>query len=94
MPAETYGTGDIAQMLGRSSEWVREHREKLHARGMPRRLDMPGHPRYPRAQVDAWVRGYLGIASLVPANDAAPPAAPEQDQWQPFLRQVYANRHA
>lgn len=52
---DSYSTGDVAVRIGRSSEWFREHRHRLHAEGFPLALPGGGHPRYPKAEVDAWV---------------------------------------
>lgn len=82
-------------MLDRSAEWFYEHREALHARGMPKELDLPGRRRYPRAQIDAWLAGHdkralAGKQPPQPANDAAPVPAGEDAVWDSYLRSHYA----
>lgn len=84
MNAEPYRLGEIANKLGKSSDWLREHRAKLQADfKMPAPLPVPGHPRWDRARIDAWLAGWQ---QPVPANDAAPL---DMTDWRTRLRSHY-----
>jgi hypothetical protein len=67
-------------------------REKLFARGAPRPyIDCP--MKFDRATVDAWrSRHHPAMPKHTPANDHVALPAPEGDAWEPYLRQVYAER--
>jgi len=79
-----YGTGAIAHKLGKSSDWFYRHRAQLQAEhAMPAPLPGPGHPRWRRDLIDAWLAGYL---PQVPANDAT--VQPEPD-WRIRLAVAY-----
>lgn len=93
--ADVYRSGEIAQKLGRNSDWFYDHKRALLAKGMPAPLALPGQPRWSKLQIDAWLAGVdqraiAGRLPLAPANDAAPSSAPEGERWVPFLRQIYA----
>lgn len=89
----TYSTGELSQRLGRAPDWFYKNKERLYAHGMPRPLPMPGHPRWNRARVEAWLAGWLG-ESPTAANDPAPAAVPADEDrnvkdWQEHLARRY-----
>lgn len=90
----SYRSSDVAALFQKSSDWFHEHKRALLAAGFPAPLPGPGHPRWSRAQVDAWFDGKLTMlrrAANDAANDAAPLPAPELRQWQRYLHKVLAS---
>lgn len=66
---QTYSCGTLSNKLGRSSDNFRRELPVWHAKyGLPQPLPGPGHRRWNRAEVDAWLRGYLPITA---ANDSS-----------------------
>jgi hypothetical protein len=87
--ANTYTSGLIAQELGKSADWFYAHKaELIEKHGMPAPLPGPGHPRWSRAQIDAWLIGYKKPEA---ANDPVPMphTAHDLDQARALLHQAY-----
>jgi hypothetical protein len=83
-----YKCKDVAGKLGISPSWLARRRfHYINLHGMPRPLPGGGHPKWDRAELDAWLKGREPVAA---ANDAAPTAAPEITAWQAALDQEYA----
>lgn len=86
-----YSSGEIAQRLGRSSEWFYDNKARLYARGLPKPLPTPGHPRWSADLVDQWLLGWLGPVQSA-ANDTTPPV-PETDRNLKEWREDLARRY-
>lgn len=99
--AATYTSADIARLFKRGIDRFYDHKETLLARGFPQPLDLPGHPRWSRAEVDAWFadprRRAMAPASLrpapaIPANDMIAALPSDRKHWQDFICAHYAAR--
>lgn len=69
-----YTISDVLNLLHFSRAGFWKHKPALEARGFPRPLPLPGHPRYLRQAVVDW---------LVAAQDAPPLPAPAPDPAKP-----------
>ncbi len=84
---EPYRSGEISHKLGKSRDWFYEHRAALREKfGFPQPLPGPGHPRWARAEVDAWLKNH---APPHAANDDAPAAAVSVVAWRQRLAAHY-----
>lgn len=83
---------EIAERLGVTPSTFRRNRARYQVIDkMPRPIAETGHPRYDRAQMEAWLRrNDPRLPQLKAANDPLPPATPASDeQWRAFLHQHY-----
>lgn len=87
---ECYFAAEIESMLGlaRGALYRKGALEELTARGFPESLTL-GRYRFPKAKVDAWIRGNKPPAPA--ANDVAPPLTPNgAEEWRNLLHRAYS----
>lgn len=75
-PDSLWSMAQVAAFFGHSLEWMREraNRDALYARGFPRPIDAPGHPRWDPIAIRQWLRAQRGEPASPHANAPSPHA--------------------
>lgn len=85
-----FTAAELAARLGRSTDWLYRHFDRLVIEDrMPLPLSSIGRRRWDRATIEAWLGRHHPLAPAAPpANDNAGRPAGDQD-WRAYLAQAY-----